>query len=256
MKIRNGFVSNSSSSSFVVVVPKNIDSVEEMHKFMFKKNEEFEIKYYDHSMKSMEVASQFFNDHNRFLEENSALTDEELIELMVEEFSRRYYVAKDMNVWNDNDNSITLKRGYHFYYEDEPYFGTDKELANKLIVFQKKIDKQSRDAITREREFIKNNGFENVNDNYEKWENFRDNSVEYRQLKQNEYRKQDKLYKKQRELERQLAKKDVEAFLKDVQLDVFNISIVSYNDNDSRNGALMEHGRIFDAVKHVSVSHH
>jgi hypothetical protein len=35
MKIRNGFVSNSSSSSFVVVFPKKPDSIEELNEGVY-----------------------------------------------------------------------------------------------------------------------------------------------------------------------------------------------------------------------------
>ena len=44
MKIRNGFVSNSSSSSFIVAFPKMPDSKEELKSFL---NSDIDISYYD-----------------------------------------------------------------------------------------------------------------------------------------------------------------------------------------------------------------
>lgn len=78
MKIRNGFVSNSSSSSFVVVFPKNIKSTEEMGKILFKGDwEEQGIKtWYDYSnpITIWNIAEKVFNDYSELL--NKDLNDE------------------------------------------------------------------------------------------------------------------------------------------------------------------------------------
>ena len=47
MKIRNGFVSNSSSSSFVVAFPKKPDSIEELQQMMFGKQQWHYVPFYD-----------------------------------------------------------------------------------------------------------------------------------------------------------------------------------------------------------------
>jgi hypothetical protein len=41
MKIRNGFVSNSSSSSFIIAVPKDVHSLHDFHKLMFQEQTMF-----------------------------------------------------------------------------------------------------------------------------------------------------------------------------------------------------------------------
>ena len=47
MKIRKGFVSNSSSSSFVVAFPKKPESVEELQQMMFGKQQWHYVSFYD-----------------------------------------------------------------------------------------------------------------------------------------------------------------------------------------------------------------
>jgi len=62
MKIRNGFVSNSSSSSFVVAFPKKPESAEEVQEIMFGNTECEAFDCYDYETTTTEIAEQVFKD--------------------------------------------------------------------------------------------------------------------------------------------------------------------------------------------------
>lgn len=62
MKIRNGFVSNSSSSSFVVAFPKKPESVEEVHKMLFGQTEPRAFTCYGDEVNTSRIAQQVFSD--------------------------------------------------------------------------------------------------------------------------------------------------------------------------------------------------
>ena len=77
MKIRRGFVSNSSSSSFVVAFPKKPASVEEMRELLFKDVQSYPSPYDDFNYPATQIAEIVLQD----MEE--PLTDEEAIEEMI-----------------------------------------------------------------------------------------------------------------------------------------------------------------------------
>lgn len=62
MKIRNGFVSNSSSSSFIVKFPKIPNSVEEIEQMMFGSSYEVFLEGWTQKFKTKDVAKQVFDD--------------------------------------------------------------------------------------------------------------------------------------------------------------------------------------------------
>lgn len=61
MKKRKGFVSNSSSSSFIVKFPKKPESVEDVHMMMFPRGVET-VSFYEGSFSSLEIAQRVFLD--------------------------------------------------------------------------------------------------------------------------------------------------------------------------------------------------
>ena len=73
MKIRSGFVSNSSSSSFVVVLEKKPNSPEELKNVLFK--DEKIVQYYDYSKTTEEVSQRIFNDIESFEKDSSMLLE-------------------------------------------------------------------------------------------------------------------------------------------------------------------------------------
>lgn len=85
MKVRNGFVSNSSSSSFIVALPKSPDSVEELRDILFK--DVRTLDYYSKSFSTMEVAQQVYKDICRFVEDNKdKSTDRIIFDIVTDDF--------------------------------------------------------------------------------------------------------------------------------------------------------------------------
>ena len=71
MKIRSGFVSNSSSSSFIVIFPTEPKSVDDVKNFLFDKEDEIYCKDYtvDQVSKTVwgDICDQKKNDYNIIL---------------------------------------------------------------------------------------------------------------------------------------------------------------------------------------------
>jgi len=67
VKIRTGFVSNSSSSSFIIALDKKPKSVDDVQKLLFGSdfNAEENVEYYDYKLSQGKVADIVFNDINR-----------------------------------------------------------------------------------------------------------------------------------------------------------------------------------------------
>lgn len=77
MKIRNGFVSNSSSSSFVVAFKKLPETVDEMLQMLFGDEKTFTSDYYG-NFSAQNVAETVFNDLQRFVSEEKKLDNTNL----------------------------------------------------------------------------------------------------------------------------------------------------------------------------------
>jgi hypothetical protein len=120
MKIRNGFVSNSSSSSFLVAFPEEPKCVEDVIEMVFKDIKEIENDGYMPSpeyFSSEQLAETIFDDIKR----NGALTKERIYEMDEYNFWNGYsrQDAKDF-VAENPDKFI-----YSFEYgDDTQYFAT------------------------------------------------------------------------------------------------------------------------------------
>ena len=62
MKIRNGFVSNSSSSSFIVAFSKKPETADDVHKMMFGGTKLRALNYYDYNSDTVQISEQVFRD--------------------------------------------------------------------------------------------------------------------------------------------------------------------------------------------------
>lgn len=95
MKIRNGFVSNSSSSSFVVAFPKKPETVEEVKDMLFGNGYDLD-EGYDYPFDSGEpiknICSYILNDVNNF-----TLNEEELFEQFFERINNILYCSLDID---------------------------------------------------------------------------------------------------------------------------------------------------------------
>lgn len=100
MKIRNGFVSNSSSSSFIVVFDKKPSSVEELQKLLFGDNDVYDGPY-SGSWPAKEVAEVVWKD----LQGQSPLTVDELAGNVGGEASENYPEYID-GIWELKDGRL------------------------------------------------------------------------------------------------------------------------------------------------------
>lgn len=104
MKCRSGFVSNSSSSSFIVGFPELPGSPEGMEKLMFGKPGE--VSYYEQSTSTLEVATTVFNEITKGLAKK--LTKRSAVEVLLEGY---FPGSPDYN-WNRKTESDKIREGY------------------------------------------------------------------------------------------------------------------------------------------------
>jgi len=228
MKIRNGFVSNSSSSSFIVMWKKEPKSAQEIKDILFPNKETH--FFYDYSAPTIELAQTIFNETKR-------VTDAEIKEYIRNQYS--YYC------WNNNDNGTWYSKGYKAddnlckRYEIEYKEATEEEKVLKEL--EKEYSIKERDRILRKRK-LERVLDESTFDEYEK---------NYLELLDRLEKVQDILWRDNGVM-KELIEDSYNKFMNDFK-DNF-ISYYEFSDNDGQ--SILEHGDVFDNVEYLITSNH
>ena len=277
MKIRNGFVSNSSSSSFVVAFPKKPKSFDDVYEAMFN-SKDGGISVYDYDgMSHNQIAMRVWEDIKREIkdewDDRSIPAKQKDIQ---EEFSHRYhYYAPDSccSIFGSPRDEI----GGQWSGELGKYYGNDKDSLIKLRDHIIKSEKREREI--HERQYgIKRSEFKVTQPPYaykggkhsddgkpytakeiKAYRDYRDaeaefekNHEEYAKLEKELRGSWDKKYKTQDSLKKKIAKSDAKAFMDDNKGAFF--AILSYADENGE--TTLEHGNIFRKIPHVTISNH
>lgn len=236
MKIRNGFVSNSSSSSFIIAFPHKPTDLDDVLYMLNIFPSTLLVSDYEEEIgenhPTWEEAAEFLYG----LTLNSQLNSEDINDEMLYIMRGRYY-HNDFHYINSIKTDIRCL----WPYFGQPFFATDGELFMKYINLElerKELNKK-----------------EYVRDDFDKY--IYDEGGEFvRDLKVAEDLK--KLNKEIEELINKMAKKDLESF-KNIAGDSF-IAIFEFGDSHGirgRLGSRLENcKRAFENILHIKVSNH
>jgi len=272
VKIRDGHVSNSSSSSFIVAFPRKPKSAKDVLEFMFNGKEGgVGCDYIDDGLSYRQVAERVWNDISLKNAANGTPAQ------IIEEMSGRYHYSSNRGgggtFWM---NGHVEEDGGSWPQDRNRYFGYDEKLLNEFK--QHVIDSEDEDKKLQEEEHkilrklkapTAKYAYEGGKDVFTKQQltkaeikaheayqealkQFRETNPEYLAWQKKQRAFWDKKWKKDQALRDKIAKVDAQNFLDDNKGKF--IFIVSYADDGGE--AVMEHGRIFRNVPHVVVNHH
>lgn len=226
MKIRTDFVTNSSSSSFIVLFSKKINTYEELKHEMFANAKDDKIiEQYDNADTVQNIVNQVLSDMKK------PCTKKELLE-QIESYihSVHYHLTEEPHPMQAFINAM---------------LGKDKKNSELLDEF---IDKEEIKKIPHDSDSI----FKSKYGKSYYLDIYHNESVSEEEKKKlgNEYHKMcSQISSKLDKISKSVAHK-VWAKYKG------KLFIFHYSDNDGGFGCLMEHGNIFRNVPHVTISHH
>lgn len=135
MKIRFGFISNSSSSSFIVGFKKRPQSVEEVHEILFGKEPSY-IEMYGHGLSTMEAAQRVFED----IQNQRSATVEQIRDTA----GSGWFPGHPDYHYDDNTESYRLEREFLKKFPNEEHYNSDKISNPKAKELAERIRKARR----------------------------------------------------------------------------------------------------------------
>jgi hypothetical protein len=262
MKTRNGFVSNSSSSSFIVAFPRKPKSEKDVLDFMFG-GKEGGIE----GLSYRQVAERVYNDMKNL----KRMT----LDALVEELQGRYYYYSSGNVFTPNYERDA--DGGNWPQKRERYFCSDAKLAEEFKKALIEQDMENNKLSDREKEITSSRfKMETVPYAYEGGSNFglnrtytdeevrayknymislthfRETDPEFLKCAEDKKKHWQESGKRIRNIRTKLAHKDAKNFMNDNKGKY--IFVVNYGDENGDGN--LEHGNIFRNVPHLVISNH
>lgn len=250
MKIRNGFVSNSSSSSFVVAFPKKPTSVLDVKEQLFGKgyddNEPYIFPFDEYIFSGgcvtiKDICEYVFEDIKNF-----ELDEEDLLFIFKEKLSNKLFDASD-------PSSGRIKNYTGLNSDAKTYSFMNGSVSTDLINAFMDREQANLDLIDLENSFRRKELHDYSEENHDSFfvalDTFMKENEEYIELSK-EARKKEKLYE---EKLIECAKEDLKFFKKDTA--GYFIFTREYSDH-KRIESTIEHGQIFRRLPSVSISLH
>ncbi len=243
MKIRNGFVSNSSSSSFIIAFPKKPKTFEDIRKYIFGDIEGNDL-YQDSDISYNEISKHIFKVIKKASKKE-----------IISNLAPRLYYSPSF--------------GPHFRINK--YCGSDQKLVDDLVSLFTKRKQEEDIIINKEKQFINNaiplvkyasktmgsddESIRRYNNYRAKYDIFVKDNKEINEMREAIV----KIYKdnseKIRKLQNKISKKDAEAFINDNKGAFICLSSF-YDDYNLGSVIESENGYIFNKLPFIAINHH
>jgi len=277
MKTRNGFVSNSSSSSFIIAFPHKPMSVDDLRLMVFGNADPDEMRYppwdddckYGHTVQ--ELSNQIFSDLTR------RNPDSATVEIIADQMEGLYYWCNSTNCFSLGVDGA-LKNDYGWVFKDcSPFFATDKnstDTLRDLEIEDEKLGERHRQA---EREYINNilakrgikvpTSSDYYSEEYKKYhEAYQELSSKvykthmgFKKLHAKHIKESQAMWAQQKLLREKVSTSDAQAMVK--RYPSHFIAHFEYGDSHGDSvptgmGTVLEHGGIWERLPHVTINHH
>jgi hypothetical protein len=250
VKIRNGFVSNSSSSSFLVVFPKKPKTVSDVKDQLFGNGYSNDEVYTfpfgeDCPFAGPPTVEKICEKILQDINDCELLPDEEILNLFEDNLADLLPEYVDVD-WQ----SSRVHRRNYIRQDAKNYCFVDYSLASDLLDAYIENERSYMDLI--ELEKIIQRKYNAEEEREWKWEAFQKILAENKEysLFEKDYKEKQKLYEEKLTL---CAQKDLEFFKKDTE-GCF-IFTKEYSDHKELESTI-EHGQIFRKLPHIEINHH